>query len=307
MECVMRFGRLFLGLAVILLALWVIIGEQITGVSSDAVVNARLSTVRAPIAGTLDMPMRPFGMSIRADDELAKLNDPLADKVRYNDLRMERAFAAAEVERLVAFGADQVPADAEQINSDPEVLANRAPRTNTRVGNSELAVYLTEARSRLEAIDVRLVDEDARLALFSNASLTAPSDGLLWEILADDGEVVQRGQDILKLMLCDTALVTLSVPVNVYNRLRVGQSAKFRLDGTEALYVGTITRIAGSGAETIYRNLAVAPSIKHLERYDIALLVPELRENSTLRCTVGQTGRVFFEARPLDRMRDLLK
>jgi biotin carboxyl carrier protein len=307
MECVMRFGRLFLGLAVILLALWVIIGEQITGVSSDAVVNARLSTVRAPIAGTLDMPMRPFGMSIRADDELATLNDPLADKVRYNDLRMERAFAAAEVERLVAFGADQVPADAEQINSDPEVLANRAPRTNTRVGNSELAVFLTEARSRLEAIDVRLVDEDARLALLSNASLTAPSDGLLWEILADDGEVVQRGQDILKLMLCDTALVTLSVPVNVYNRLRVGQSAKFRLDGTEALYDGTITRIAGSGAETIYRNLAVAPSIKHLERYDIALLVPELRENSTLRCTVGQTGRVFFEARPLDRMRDLLK
>jgi len=304
---VMRFGRLFLGLAVILLALWVIIGEQITGVSSDAVVNARLSTVRAPIAGTLDMPMRPFGMSIRADDELATLNDPLADKVRYNDLRMERAFAAAEVERLVAFGADQVPADAEQINSDPEVLANRAPRTNTRVGNSELAVYLTEARSRLEAIDVRLVGEDARLALLSNASLTAPSDGLLWEILADDGEVVQRGQDILKLMLCDTALVTLSVPVNVYNRLRVGQSAKFRLDGTEALYDGTITRIAGSGAETIYRNLAVAPSIKHLERYDIALLVPELRENSTLRCTVGQTGRVFFEARPLDRMRDLLK
>lgn len=303
----MRFGRLFLGLAVILLALWVIIGEQITGVSSDAVVNARLSTVRAPIAGTLDMPMRPFGMSIRADDELATLNDPLADKVRYNDLRMERAFAAAEVERLVAFGADQVPADAEQINSDPEVLANRAPRTNTRVGNSELAVFLTEARSRLEAIDVRLVDEDARLALLSNASLTAPSDGLLWEILADDGEVVQRGQDILKLMLCDTALVTLSVPVNVYNRLRVGQSAKFRLDGTEALYDGTITRIAGSGAETIYRNLAVAPSIKHLERYDIALLVPELRENSTLRCTVGQTGRVFFEARPLDRMRDLLK
>jgi len=303
----MRFGRLFLGLAVILLALWVIIGEQITGVSSDAVVNARLSTVRAPIAGTLDMPMRPFGMSIRADDELATLNDPLVDKVRYNDLRMERAFAAAEVERLVAFGADQVPADAEQINSDPEVLANRAPRTNTRVGSSELAVYLTEARSRLEAIDVRLVDEDARLALLSNASLTAPSDGLLWEILADDGEVVQRGQDILKLMLCDTALVTLSVPVNVYNRLRVGQSAKFRLDGTEALYDGTITRIAGSGAETIYRNLAVAPSIKHLERYDIALLVPELRENSTLRCTVGQTGRVFFEARPLDRMRDLLK
>jgi hypothetical protein len=72
------------------------------------------------------------------------------------------------------------------------------------------------------------------------------------------------------------------------------------------LYDGTITRIAGAGAETIYRNLAVAPSIRHLERYDIALLVPELRENTELRCTVGQTGRVFFDTRPLDRMRSLL-
>jgi hypothetical protein len=107
-------------------------------------------------------------------------------------------------------------------------------------------------------------------------------------------------------MICDSALVTLSVPDNVYNRLRVGQNAKFRLDGTETLFDGTITRIAGSGAETIYRNLAVAPSIKHLERYDIALLVPALRENTDLRCTVGQTGRVFFETRPLDWVRNVL-
>ena len=303
----MRFGRLFLGLAVILLALWIIVGEQITGVSSDAVVNARLSTVRAPIAGTLDMPFLPFGTVINADEEFATLNDPLVDIVRLNDLSMERAFAAAEVRRLIAFGAGQTESDIAESNTDPKVLASRGPTKNIRVGPSELGVYLTEARQRLEAIDQRLVDENKRIARLSDASLTAPTDGLLWEVLAGDGEVVQRGQDILKLMVCDSALVTLSVPDNVYNRLRVGQAAKFRLDGTKLLYDGKITRIAGAGAETIYRNLAVAPSIKHLERYDIALLVPELREDTDLRCTVGRTGRVFFETRPLDWVRDLVK
>jgi biotin carboxyl carrier protein len=302
----MRLGRLFVGLAVILVALWVIVGEQITGASSDAVVNARLSTLRAPIAGTLDMPLRPFGTVIDSDEVIATLHDPLVDVVRLHDLRMERAFAAAEIERLVAFGADAA-AEATQDNVDAEVLANRSPRTNSRVGAAELEVYLTEARQRLAAIDVRLAEENTSVALLSNARLTAPNNGLLWEVLADNGEVVQRGQDILKLMLCDTALVTLSVPDNVYNRLRVGQNAKFRLDGIETLYDGTITRIAGAGAETIYRNLAVAPSIKHLERYDIALLVPELRKNTDLRCTVGRTGRVFFETRPLDWVRGLLK
>lgn len=302
----MRLGRLFFGLAVILLALWIIVGEQVTGVSSDAVVNARLSTMRAPIAGTLDMPLRPLGTVIPAGDEFATLNDPLADDVRLNDLRMERAFAAAEVERLVAVNAAQVLTDISQTSAGPDVLANRSPVTNTSAGAPERDVYLTEARSRLAAIDVRMAEENARVALLRNARLTAPSRGVLWEVLADNGEFVQRGQDVLKLMLCNTALVTLSVPDNVYNRLRVGQVAKFRLNGTENLYDGTITRIAGAGAETIYRNLAVAPSIKHLERYDVTLLVPELRENTELRCTVGQTGRVFFDTRPLDWVRSLM-
>lgn len=303
----MRFARLLFGLGVILLTLWVILGEQITGVSSDAVINARLSTVRAPIAGTLDMPRRWLGTSILADEEIATLSDPLVDNVRLNDLRMERAFAAAEVERLISFGAGEAATDTEQISTDAEVLANRSPRTNERVGSSEIAVYLTEARSRLAALDMRIEEENARVVLLSNATLTAQASGNLWEVLADDGEVVQRGQDILKLVLCDTALVTLSVPANVYNRLSVGQHAKFRLNDTQEVYDGMITRMAGAGAETIYRNLAVAPSIKHLERYDIALAVPELREIADYRCTVGQTGRVFFETRPLDPLREWLQ
>lgn len=303
----MRYGRLFSGLILVVIAVWVIVGEQITGASSDAVVNARLSTVRAPIAGTLDMPRKSFGTAIRKGDELATLNDPFVDTVRLSDLLLERAFATAEIERLAAFDAKSDGVD--QVNSDVklEVLAYRSPLKETRVGLADQDAYLTEARQRLEAIDIRIAHENTRVERLAHATVEAPTDGLLWEVLADNGEVVQRGQDILKLMVCDSALVTLSVPDNVYNRLRVGQNAKFRLDGTETLYDGTITRIAGAGAETIYRNLAVAPSIKHLERYDVALLVPELRKDTNLRCTVGQTGRVFFETRPLDWFRDIVK
>jgi multidrug resistance efflux pump len=299
----MRFGRLFLGLALILFALWIIIGEQITGVSSDAVVNARLTTIRAPIAGSLKMPRRILGSEVSSGEQIATLNDALVDNVHLNDLRMERAFAAAEVDRLIAFSAAP---ETTQTGTDPEVLANRSPRTSIRLGHPELSIYLTEARQRLAAIETRLAQETTRVALLAHASLIAPSNGVLWEVLADDGEVVQRGQDVMKLMMCKTALVTLSVPANIYNQLQVGHKVSFRLDGTEALYDGTIARIAGAGAETIYRNLAVAPSLKHLERYDVALLVPKLRENTDLSCAVGQTGRVFFDTRPLDWLRSLV-
>lgn len=303
----MRFGRLFFGLAVILFTVWIIIGEQITGVSSDAVVNARLLTIRAPIAGRLEIHDRYLGTFIGAGEDLATLDDEWVNITRLNDLRMERAFAASEVERLVAFAAEPPTTKSMESYANPEVLTNRSPRTDTQVGRSELAVYLNEARQRLAAIDVRIADENVQIARLANARLINPSDAVMWEFLADNGEVVQRGQDIIKLMLCGTELVTLSVPANVYNRLSIGQVAKFRLNNNSKVYDGYITRLAGSGASTIYRNLAVAPSNKHVERYDIMLLVTELRDDPKLRCSVGQTGRVFFETRPLDWVRDLVK
>lgn len=64
-------------------------------------------------------------------------------------------------------------------------------------------------------------------------------------------------------------------------------------------------RLAGAGAATVYRNLAVAPSSKHLERYDVTLLVSGLKDDPELACAVGRTGRVFFERRPLDWLRRL--
>jgi multidrug resistance efflux pump len=161
------------------------------------------------------------------------------------------------------------------------------------------------ARARLLALQSRIGAEETRVSRLRGAVMAAPIEGVLWEVLVGDSEVVQSGQEVLKLMNYDSALVTLSVPDVVYNRLTVGQTARFRLNGSGEYYDGTITRIAGSGAETIYRNLAMAPNMKHLERNDVALLVPALRANLANRCSVGQTGRMFFETRTLDLLREL--
>ena len=46
----MRIARLLIGVIVILVAGWIIVGEQMSGASANAVVNARISTVRAGIS-----------------------------------------------------------------------------------------------------------------------------------------------------------------------------------------------------------------------------------------------------------------
>lgn len=384
----MRIGRLVAGVATFVFALWIIIGEQITGASSDAVVNARLTTVRAPIAGTINMPFRPFGAQLNKTAVVATITNNLVDTIRLDDLQSERETIKGQIlslkhlqsdmsdqmqqleeritvyrderlaeidmrlvranERLHLLEADlteeqlavlspisdsdavtAVPAQTIAISLARETVEaleisreaalqgvflgdgyNDAPNAEQRLGDLQTRQDTTTAdlllaTARLAATAERIDAEELSVNKLTNASLIAPSKGVLWEVLVDDGEVVQRGQDLLRLMKCSSAVVTLSVPDNVYNRLTVGQLAQFRLDGEREVFDGTITRIAGAGAAKIYDNLAVAPSLKHLERYDVTLLVPSLRERDDLDCAVGRTGRVFFDSRPLDWFRRL--
>lgn len=385
----MRYSRLFIGFALILIALWVIVSEQMAGASADAVINARLTTLRSPIAGQLSMPPRGLGSSVSVGEELVSVTDPLVDKIRLDDLAMERGFAEAEVARL-SLQVERATAQIEALEArrqdyslervteieirlsrararldliergilgdeavaglveegqsgdqgDPQIEGIAVEYARERVAVLEITlrsaksgVFLgdgyndapfseqrrieletlrsgldadwTNAKVRLGTIEVRILKERERTTLLGRAALSSTANGQVWEVLAADGEIVQRGQDVLRLLDCDSTIVTVSVTEGVYNRLTVGEAAVFRLSGDGRNFAASVIRLAGPGAGTIYQNLAIAPSQRHLERYDVALVVPSLREVPELRCTVGRTGRAFFDARPLDWLRDI--
>ncbi|KQW26397.1 curli assembly protein CsgC [Rhizobium sp. Root1240] len=393
----MRSIKIVAGLVLIFIALFVIIKEQTAGVSADAFVNARLTTTRAPIAGTFELVSRPLGARIDRGDTLGTIVDPLVDNVRLADLNQQRLATKAELGRLNATAegltssieelqtraenyqrerieqlksqidgaqASAKAAEArlryarlsldrsnrlsdqgvrtgealEQSRSLAEVaeldLANaqetvRSARINLAAAErgiflgdgyndapyseqriSELEVQRDQLQasaaaqaSVLEALDARIRAEQLRVNRLSSASLQANVSGLIWDYLAVSGEAVQRGQDLVTLVDCQSTIVTLSVTERVYNGITLGSSAQFRMNGSDQLLSGVVTRVAGSGASTVYENLAIAPSERHLERFDVTLDVPALRQEPGLFCLIGRTGRVFFEDRPLDWLR----
>lgn len=393
----MRSIKIVAGLVLIFIALFVIIKEQTAGVSADAFVNARLTTTRAPIAGTFELVSRPLGARIDRGDTIGTIVDPLVDNVRLADLNQQRLATKAELDRLNATAegltssiealqtraenyqrerieqlksqidgaqASAKAAEArlryarlsldrsnrlsdqgvrtgealEQSRSLAEVaeldLANaqetvRSARINLAAAErgiflgdgyndapyseqriSELEVQRDQLQSSaaaqasvLEALDARIRAEQLRVNRLSSASLQANVSGLIWDYLAVSGEAVQRGQDLVTLVDCQSTIVTLSVTERVYNGITLGSSAQFRMNGSDQLLSGVVTRVAGSGASTVYENLAIAPSERHLERFDVTLDVPALRQEPELFCLIGRTGRVFFEDRPLDWLR----
>jgi multidrug resistance efflux pump len=395
----MKSFKIIIGLLLISGALYVVLGEQLTGASANAFVNARLATIRAPIAGELELVSRPLGAQVRVGDPLGSVEDPLVDSMRLADLEREQAEAQVDIDRLrqtiIAFDSSidalktraaiyreerkrQLEAQGQSAQSTTaaaearlkfaeltrqrsarlsrrgiataeafeqaqslaevsglELASARAQATETAVAlsASERGVFLGDgfndapySEQRISEIDVqrlelqaqlqgkqtalkilqdRLANERLRVNKLSAAALSANVSGALWDYLSASGEIIQRGQDVIRLIDCDSAIVTLSVSESLYNTLRVGAAATFRFNKSSVVLQGTVIRLAGSGASTIYQNLAIAPSERHLERFDVALDVPALRDDPELRCLAGRTGRVFFETRTLDWFRRL--
>lgn len=383
----MRYFRLVIGALVLVGALYLITAEQMAGASSDAVINAPVIALRSPVAGTVDLEPLALGAVVRRGQTVATVDDPQADRVRMNDLLLERDLALAEVNRLTALrdgmevrqqalaeqteryhvfrrrelgvapaasgsaGAaglfdprkleDDTAGSAAETVSD-EAAAAPAEDAPLEAGASvrdirqvaagedvfldgsaspvwnhdlrlfdaefrltELSADLKAASARLSAYTNRLERERLRVNALSGASLVAPFDGIVWERMAADGVTVQRGDPVIRLANCDDVIVTLSVTEQVYNTLETGDPATFRISGTDEVMRAQIARLAGAGAATVYRELAVAPSERHLERYDVSLIVPELASGGAHGCQIGRTGRAFFDDRPLDFLRGL--
>lgn len=388
----MVYARFMIGLLIVIVALWIIVGEQLSGASADATINARVATVRAPVAGELGVPGRALGSRVARGETVASVTDPLVDGVRLDDLGMEVAFAEAEVARqqaeiaetealLAALGdrrdiyrAERIAeigirlaaarerlalieagaggggseaalppptdADVERPPLEPQLpelwlsyarervevleVALRAAEAGVFLGDgyndapfaeqrmtdlrSALAAAqaaLREADDRLTAVTTRRDIERLRVNRASGGEIASPADGLYWEVLAADGVTVQRGDPIARILDCGSVMVTASVTEAVYNRLQPGDQVTFRPRGGSRTFDGTVDRLAGAGAATVYRELAVAPSQRHLERHDVLIEVPGLLAEDDLACAVGRTGRVFFEPRPLDWLRGL--
>ena len=210
-----------------------------------------------------------------------------------------------------------------------------AARRGEYVGNSyndrpsslqhadDLSIRVAETESELNALDQRLAKlhealdaEASRYSELSNAVLSSPIDGKVWEVMVSPGEEVRKGQDLLRLLDCSGVLVSVTVRESVFDRLRIGDNAQFRFFGQSGIYNGTIVRMSGSAAPP--DNLAIQPKrylpgdIGSLCRYPISRrhnaesVAPERWYSTPVgwlerNLAVASRGDFVLPARALDR------
>jgi multidrug resistance efflux pump len=172
---------------------------------------------------------------------------------------------------------------------------NDRPRSSQRADElqqqvTELAAELRQRDARAALLNTELVAEQKRFADLADVTISAPSSGTLWEVLTAAGEQVNRGQELVRMLDCSTAVVTATVSESVYNRLHVGAPARFRFRDGGAELEGHVVHLTGMAEAPA--NLAIAPSSLIRESYRVTVAIPELA-NSPI-CYLGRTGRVVF-------------
>lgn len=238
------------------------------------------------------------------------LNTTLKAKQRIDALAAKEIVRMFEVEEQVyqlARATENVAASNAQLETTKaELLAlkqksfigdgyNDIPRTLQRVDDIDMSLMsmsseIEKVTTRISMMEKILEKEQADYKLRSEAQITAPRTGQIWDLLTTTGETVNQGQDIMKILDCSNLIVTSKVDESTFNRLNMGMPVVFHPSRSRGKYTGEIIQLSGLSAS--FSNLAIQPdSLKSTDYLVMASINGGL---SSELCPVGKTGRLVF-------------
>jgi multidrug resistance efflux pump len=155
---------------------------------------------------------------------------------------------------------------------------------------AEVNVRLAGAVKQLADIRQSLAKEKQRYEQLSAAVIRAGVSGRVWEMMTAPGEHVNAGQELMRLLDCNSAIVTASVSESDFQKLQIGQRASFRPATGGKDYEGWIVDLTGLAA--VPSNNAIKQQLLARAPYHVSLKFPDLA--SSPGCPISRAGRVIF-------------
>jgi multidrug resistance efflux pump len=217
--------------------------------------------------------------------ELARLTRDQS-VAQQTEIGARRRLDAANVELTAAKNGTYI---GDSYNDRPSSV-QREEEMRQRVG--DINADLAHADTEIDWLSHEIASEQLHYIARSEADITAPVSGRIWEMMTSTGEDVRAGQALLKLLDCNDPVVTANVTESVYNRLQLGEQAKFEPNDSSPAIKGVIVNLTGaSGAPA---NLAINPDALNKEPYRVTVSMPGIGTTGK-DCEVGRTGRVVFD------------
>ncbi|MBM3892706.1 MAG: HlyD family efflux transporter periplasmic adaptor subunit, partial [Verrucomicrobia bacterium] len=118
-----------------------------------------------------------------------------------------------------------------------------------KVATNRLAKALEEARSRQAALTQRRAELDIARQQLTDATLRAPFAGAIETRQANVGEYITVGAAVVTLVRTDLLRLRLEVPERDATGVRLGQTARFHIEGDTNVHSAVLSRLSPSISE----------------------------------------------------------
>ena len=192
-------------------------------------------------------------------------------------------------------------------------LSKTRSNYDPRIRVQELQIQIADMRSEVAGLQRRVQDSEKEMAQAQvdlkkreQVSINAPTNGVLWKLVSQEGKFVQRGEVLAQVADCQTRWVDALVDEAAVKDLALGMPANIQLTGTpeNAVITGKIQTIRSGVGRLAAGEDVVVPITPNLPRYsqvrvllDPATNVSDTKNqpNSGNLCYIGYTGRVSFQ------------
>lgn len=229
----------------ILLVLWMLSGMFQTKVSAAENEQQALIPkvkVQTMYADAMNDAIELYGRT--APDRIATLKAEIAGQVI--TVHAPRGASVSQGQKIITLASNELPA---QLNQAKALLAQRKIEyqgvKKLNADGYQGKVQLSQADANLQAIKA----EVARLEIaLKNTVIRAPFDGVLNTRFVEQGDYLQRGDDVAVIADLDPLVVTAHVTENQVSKIKLGQQAQVTLLNKSSL-TGDVRYIASLADE----------------------------------------------------------
>jgi len=156
----------------------------------------------------------------------------------------------------------------------------------------------SELEASLDALNDELTSAQQAFAALSDAEVSLPAGGVVWEVFAEPGAAVTAGEPLFSYALCDRRMAQATVDDSTVELLRQDHPVTVYLYGEGTPIAGQVKAVYGSGAH-IARSRLLAANVQEVGITDAIVLIeigPASEPAQRRRlCDIGRTAYVEFE------------
>lgn len=284
--------KLALALALIVYGVMLLAPRLIEITSSDAIVNAQVVTIRAPIAGTLSDGPRMPGAWIQQGAKLAVIENKQSESPVLADLNREIGIQTSRLQTLET-----------QYNSLDEALKKTLAADNKKVelfvAQVPIQGMVFEARQRLESLRKAVESETLRFEASKRAEVAAPLTGAIYRVFEVPGTQTAQHSPLFQMLDYKSVFADCSIHRDDIQYVSIGQKVQVKPLGSQRLFEGTVASVLGPSSYRENVDYALGgPRMQGNEYRVMVLLNADQLDLKTIQAVMlGTRATVYFGRR----------